>query len=116
MFKDRDNYNKHIFINKQSILYPPIKSNEKDILMDNSKKKSFSTDKKEMIFSWDSSKREEVKAALQLQSSKPGYTFGVKTQKPLGLFKDREKLRKIRNKEKIDALGVLLYLWRAKKL
>ena len=115
MFKDRDKYNKHIFINKQSILYPPIRSNEKDIVIDNTKKKSFSTDKKEMIVSWDTSKREEVKAALQLQSSKPGYTFGVKTYKPLGLFKDREKLRKIREKEKIDALGGNIILLDGKK-
>ena len=115
MFKDRDKYNKHIFINKQSVLYPPIKSNEKDILIDNTKKKSFSTDKKEMIVSWDLSKREEVKVALQLQSSKPGYTFGVKTHKPLGLFKDREKLRKIRDKEKIDALGGNIILMEGKK-
>ncbi len=105
MFKDRDKYNKHIFINKKSILYPPIKNNEKDLILENTKKKSFSTDKKEMIVSWDSSKREDVKAALELQNNKPGYTFGVKTYKPLGLFKDREKLRKMRDKEKIDALG-----------
>ena len=58
-----------------------------------------------MLISWDLSRRENVKAALELQSNKPGYTLGVKTYKPLGLFKDREKLRKIREKEKIDALG-----------
>ena len=105
MFKDRDKYNQHIFINKQSILYPPIRINEKEFLMDNSKKKSFSTDKTEMVVSFDSSKREDVKAALELQSSKPGYTLGMKTYKPLGLFKDRERLRKIREQEKIEALG-----------
>jgi hypothetical protein len=105
MFKDRDKYNKHIFINKQSVLYPPIRNNEKELLMENNKKKSISLDKREMVISWDASKREDVKAALELQSSKPGYTLGVKTYKPLGLFKEREKLRKIRDKEKIDALG-----------
>ena len=105
MFKDRDKYNKHIFINKQSVLYPPIRNNEKELLLENNKKKSISLDKREMVISWDASKREDVKAALELQSSKPGYTLGVKTYKPLGLFKEREKLRKIRDKEKIDALG-----------
>ena len=105
MFKDRDKFNKHIFINKQAILYPPIRSSEKDFLMENTKKKSYSTDKKEMIVSFDSSRREEVKAALELQSSKPGYTLGIKTYKPLGLFKERERLRKIRDQQKIDALG-----------
>jgi len=39
MFKDRDKYNKHIFINKKSILYPPIKNNEKDLILENTKKK-----------------------------------------------------------------------------
>ena len=105
MFKDRDKYNKHIFVNKCSVMYPPIRNNEKDLLIENSKKKSFSTDKKEMLISWDSSKREELKAALELQSNKPGYTLGVKTYKPLGLFKDREKLRKMREKEKMELLG-----------
>lgn len=105
MFQDRDKYNKHIFINKRSVLYPPIRNNDKDILIENSKKKSFSTDKKVTLISWDSAKREEIKAALELQNNKPGYSFGLKTYKPLGLFKDREKLRKIREKEKKDALG-----------
>ena len=105
MFKDRDKYNKHIFINKQSILYPPISSNDKDLLFGGSKKKSQSHDKKEMIYSFDSSKLEEVKAALELQSNKPGYTLGMKTYKPLGLFKERETLRKLRDREKLEALG-----------
>jgi hypothetical protein len=105
MFFDRDKYNKHIFVNKRAMLYPPIKNLEKDILKENSKKKSLSTDKKETLISWDSARREEIKAALELQNNKPGYSFGLKTYKPLGLFKDREKLRKIREKEKIDALG-----------
>ena len=105
MFKDRDKFNKHIFINKQSILYPPITSNDKDLLFGGSKKKSQSTDKKEMVYSFDSSKLEEVKAALELQSNKPGYTLGMKTYKPLGLFKERETLRKLRDREKQEALG-----------
>ena len=105
MFKDRDKYNKHIFINKQSILYPPISSNDKDLLFGGSKKKSQSHDKKEMIYSFDSSKLEEVKAALELQSNKPGYTLGMKTYKPLGLFKERETLGKLRDREKQEALG-----------
>jgi hypothetical protein len=105
MFKDRDKFNKHIFINKQSILYPPISSNEKDLLFGGSKKKSQSTDKKEMVYSFDSSKLEEVKAALELQSNKPGYTLGMKTYKPLGLSKEREALRKLREREKQEALG-----------
>ena len=105
MFKDKDKYNKHIFVNKRGVLYPPMGRNDKDLIIENSKKKSASTDKKEMVLSYDLSKREDVKASLELQSNIPGYTLGVKTYKPLGLFKDREKLRKIRDQEKIEALG-----------
>ncbi len=51
MFKDRDKYNNYIFINKLSILCPRIRNNEKDLLIENSKKTSFSTDKNEMFIS-----------------------------------------------------------------
>ena len=46
MFKDRDKYNKHIFINKKSILYPPITNNEKDLILENRKKNRFQRTKK----------------------------------------------------------------------
>jgi len=105
MFKDKDKFNKHIFINKQGLLYPPASNNDKDILFGSSKKKSRSTDKKEILYSFDSTRMEEVKAALELQSNKKGYTLGMKTYKPLGLFKERENLRKLRDREKQDALG-----------
>ena len=105
MFKDRDRFNKHIFINKEGLLYPPISKNDKDIFSDHAKKKAASTDKKEIDFSWNTSKLEDVKASIELQNNKPGYTLGVKTNKPLGLFKEREKLRKIRDQQKREALG-----------
>ena len=105
MFKDRDRFNRHIFINKGGLLYPPIGRNNKDLYGGNSKKKAASSDRKEMVISWDSSKLEEVKAYLELQNNRPGYTFGMKTYKPLGLFKDREQLRKIREQQKREALG-----------
>ena len=105
MFKNRDRFNKHIFINKRGLLYPPILRNDKDLFNDNSKKKAISTDKKEMMVSWDLSKLEDVKAYLELQSNRSGYTLGVKTNKPLGLFKDREQLRSIRDQQKREALG-----------
>ena len=105
MFKDKDKFNKHIFVNKQGVLYPPPSNNDKDILFGNPKKKSRSTDKKEILYSFDSTRMEEVKAALELQSNKKGYTLGVKTYKPLGLFKEREYLRKLRDREKQEALG-----------
>ena len=115
MFRDRDKYNKHIFINKRAILYPPIKNFEKGLIKQNSKKKSYSTDKKEMLISWDAAKRDEIKAALELQSNITGYSFGVKTYKPLGLFKEREKLRQLREKQKMEEIGNNVILMDEKK-
>ena len=106
LFKDKDKYNKHIFINKQSILYPPIKYIDKESSnIENSRKNGYSSEKNMLIFSWDSTKNESVKAALELQSRLPGYSLGMKTYKSLGLFKERDKLRRKLDKEKLDALG-----------
>ena len=92
MFKDRDKYNKHIFINKQSMVYPPIKFLDKEASnIEKSRKKGHSSDKNMIFFSWDTTKNESIKAALELQSRLPGYSLGMKTYKPLGFFKDREK-------------------------
>ena len=115
MFRDRDKFNKHIFINKTGIVYPPIGKSEKDLFMLNTKKKAASTEKNEMVISFDLSKREDVKAVLELQNNIPGRTFGVKTYKPLGLFKDRERLRKIREQQKINALGGNIILMDGKR-
>lgn len=50
MFKDRDKYNKHIFVNKQSMVYPPIKSIDKDTSnIENARKKGHSSEKN-MVF------------------------------------------------------------------
>ena len=106
MFKDRDKYNKHIFINKQSMLYPPIKTIDKDSSnIENSRKKGHSSDKNIIFFSWDSTKKESIKQSLELQSRLPGYSLGMKTYKPLGFFKERKKLRKKIEEETIEALG-----------
>ena len=87
MFKDRDKYNKHIFINKQSMLYPPIKYIDKETSsIENARKKGHSSDKNILMFSWDSAKKESIKQALELQSRLPGYSFGMKTYKPLGFL------------------------------
>lgn len=106
MFKDRDKYNKHVFVNKQGMLYPPIKNIDKDTSnIENARKKGHSSDKNMIFFSWDLTKNENVKAALELQSRLPGYSLGMKTYKPLGFFKERERLRQKVDKQKIDALG-----------
>ena len=106
MFKDRDKYNKHIFINKQSMVYPPIKFLDKEASnIEKARKKGHSSNKNMIFFSWDTTKNESVKAALELQSRLPGYSLGMKTYKPLGLFKEREKFRKKIYEQKMDALG-----------
>ena len=106
MFKDRDKYNKHIFVNKQSMVYPPIKYIDKETSsIENARRKGHSSEKNMIFFSWDSTKNESVKAALELQSHLPGYTLGMKTYKPLGFFKERERLRKKMDQQKIDAIG-----------
>ena len=106
MFKDHDKYNKHIFVNKQSMVYPPIKSIDKDTSnIENARKKGHSSEKNMVFFSWDSTQNESVKAALELQCHLPGYTLGMKTYKPLGLFQERERLRKKMDEQKIEALG-----------
>ena len=106
MFKDRDKYNKHIFINKQSMLYPPIKYIDKETSsIENARKKGHSSDKNILMFSWDSAKKESIKQALELQSRLPGYSFGMKTYKPLGFFKERERQRIKIEGQKREALG-----------
>ena len=116
MFKDRDKYNKHIFVNKQSMLYPPIKAIDKESSnIENSRKKGHSSDKNIIFFSWDSTKNESIKQSLELQSRLPGYSLGMKTYKPLGFFKEREKMRKKLEKEKIDAIGGNIDLMQEKR-
>ena len=106
MFKDRDKFNKHIFINKQSMLYPPIKYIDKESSnIENSRKNGYSSEKNMLVFSWDSTKNEAVKQALELQSRLPGYSFGMKTYKPLGFFQERDRLRRKLDQQKIEALG-----------
>ena len=106
MFKGHDKYNKHIFINKQSMLYPPIKYIDKETSsIENARKKGHSSDKNILIFSWDSAKKESIKQALELQSRLPGYSLGMKTYKPLGFFKERERLRNKIESQKKEALG-----------
>ena len=89
------------------MLYPPIKNIDKDTSnIENPRKKGHSSEKNMVFFSWDSTQNESVKAALELQSRLPGYSLlGTKTYKPLGLFKERERLRKKMDEQKIEALG-----------
>ena len=102
MFKDKDKYNKHIFINKKSFLYPPLHKNEKDIIKQIGKNKSKSTRNNDIVF-WNNTRRDEVQAAIELQNNIPGYTLGIKNYKSLGLSCDRGKLRAERNKDILDS-------------
>ena len=103
MFQNKNKYNKYTFINKSGALFPPLKKEkEKDNNnlnaeffannydnADNKNKKNKS--KKDGLFSWDIIQNKDVKDKLQLTSNLPGYSFGMKTYKPLGIKNDRKK-------------------------
>ena len=96
IFHDTDKFNKKIFINKMGTLFPPVKKNkEKDYNSFN--KDRYLKDKKREIFSFESNKK--VQEEIELNSRKPGYTFGSKTDKPLNLKHQRKLLSQSRDNE-----------------
>ena len=112
MFRDKDKYNKYIFINKRGAAFPPIKNNDKDYRLSSTtknKKKNSSQNKNQnmnVMYSWEQQmKNERIQKTLELPSRKSGYTLGMKTYKPLGIANEREKLRQLREKERMEALG-----------
>ena len=111
IFKDKNKYNKYIFINKRGIEFPPIKTNEKEFRSTNNTAKSVNKNKPKVqnsnnVFSYEQTeKNEKIKKALELQSGKPGFSLGVKAYKPLGLAEERERLRNLREQERMEALG-----------
>ena len=92
-------YNKKIFINKRGILFPPIKDIKEELNSEENNRKNNKEIKEEYFaVNWDSIKNDTIQSSLELNSNKPGYTFGVKTNKSLGLKKQRDTLRdKIEN-------------------
>ena len=115
MFKDKNKYNKYIFVNKSGMAFPPIKNNDKDYRLAGSpNKKNNSQNKKQKInvmYSYEQQmKNEKIQKTLELSSRKNGYSLGTKTYKPLGLASEREKLRQLREKERMEALGNVVEL------
>ena len=107
IFSRKNIFNKKIFINKQGMLFPPPKdikdklsSREKESKTDRQLKGAYSKSK----ISWDIIKNEKVQNALQLDSNIPGYTLGARINNSLGLRKEREMLRNIKDKEIMDKL------------
>ena len=96
IFHDTDKFNKRIFINKTGVLFPPLKKEkEKDFTSLN--KDRILKDRKNEIYSFETNTK--VKEAIELNSRKPGYSFGVQTFKPLNLKQQRKILSESRDSQ-----------------
>ena len=111
LFKEKEKYNKNIFINKKGPVFPPLQ--KKNIFKDNLSELSFENKKdnekeninrtKSNIFSnelnilgnepiiWDTEKQKEIKDILTPNSRKKGITLGICVNNSLGLSKNRRE-------------------------
>ena len=96
IFHDTDKFNKRIFINKMGVLFPPIKKAKEKESYSYSKDKN-SKDKKNEIISFEANKK--IQEEIELNSRKPGYTFGSINYKPLNLKHQRKLLSESRDNE-----------------
>ena len=96
IFHDTDKFNKKIFINKTGILFPPLKKNKEKDFTSYNKDRNFKGRKKE-IYSFEANKK--VQEEIELNSRKPGKTFGLITYKPLNLKQKRKFLSESRDTE-----------------
>ena len=96
IFQDTDKFNKKIFINKTGTLFPPLKKN-KDKDYNSYAKDRILKDKKKEIYSFETNKK--VQEEIELNSRKPGYSFGLVTYKPLNLKHQRKLLSESRDAE-----------------
>ena len=105
IFKNKFRFNKKIFINKRSILFPPIKDVKEEMNSAENDKKNIKEFNEEFLsVNWDSLKNEKIQSVLELNSNKSGYSFGIKTNNSLELKKEREKMRLLKDKEIRDKL------------
>ena len=96
IFRDTDKFNKKIFINKTGTLFPPVKKNkEKDY--NSYAKDRILKDKKKEVYSFETNKK--VQEEIELNSRKPGFSFGLVTYKPLNLKRKRKELSESRDAE-----------------
>ena len=110
IFKDKTKFNKKIFINKKGIMFPPIKDIKEEMNSSENNKKSNKEFKEEFLaINWDTIKNDKIQAALELNSNKPGFSFGIKTNKSLGLKKERDNLRNLKEKEIVDKLDGYIF-------
>ena len=96
IFHDTDKFNKKIFINKIGTLFPPIKKNKEKDNYSYNKDKNLKEKKRE-IYSFESNKK--IQEEIELNSRKPGYTFGSVNYKPLNLKQQRKLLSESRDNE-----------------
>ena len=122
IFHEKDKFNKHIFINKNGPMFPPIiKKNKNDEftistsfikddeeINDKEKNKNSTIDvfakeynitqvnikanPKHTYTCFSPDIRQKIKDSLEINSKKPGYTLGVYTNNPLGLRQSRRNL------------------------
>ena len=105
IFSRKDIFNKKIFINKQGILFPPIQD-IKDHL--NSEEFDYKSNKKlkgeYSAVNWDSIRNEKIQSEIELNSNKPGCTIASNSYRSLGLKKERDNLRELKDREIIDQI------------
>ena len=100
IFSRRNIFNKKIFINKQGMLFPPLKDVKDKLHSEESENKTEKQLKGQYLnVNWDIIRNQKVQDALELNSKKPGYSIGTKTNNSLGLRKERGQLRSLRDKE-----------------
>lgn len=105
IFSRRNIFSKKIFINKQGMLFPPIKDVKDKLHSEENENKTEKQLKGQYSnINWDSIRNEKVQEALELNSNKPGYSLGTKTNNSLGLKKEREQLKSLRDKEILNKL------------
>lgn len=110
IFKDKAKFNKKIFINKKGIMFPPIKDIKEEINSSENNKKNNKAFKEEFLaINWDTIKNDKVQAALELNSNKTGFIFGIKTNKSLGLKQERDNLRNLKEKEIVNKLDGYIF-------
>ena len=105
IFSRRNIFNRKIFINKQGMLFPPINHIQDKLHSEENENKTEKHLKGQYFnVNWDTIRNEQVQDAIELNSNKPGYTIGTKTNNSLGLTKERAQLRSLRDKEILNKL------------
>ena len=97
VFQDPDKFNKNIFLTKIGVTFPPVKKKAKDKEFPNLRDEQTKLLTKITPGIKINLRNKQIKEALELVSSKPGYSFGFKfSKKSLNLKKQRKALSEAR--------------------